>query len=299
MLLKLWKSLRMARAIVRNFRPDIAIGVGGYASGPTLKAAQRAGVPTLLQEQNSYAGVTNKLLARRARRICTAYPGMERFFPADRITLTGNPVRKELPDCTADAAAARAALGFDPGTPLVLFVGGSLGALTINNAVAEAVESGKMAEAPFSVLWQTGKNESRRCMKIAETVGADKLKAKPFINDMAMAYAAADLVVARAGAGTISELQLLGKAAVLVPSPNVAEDHQRRNAEALTSRDAAVMVLDADAATDLWATVTRLMQNPQERHMLSRNIHGMALENSDEKIADEIDKILQNGTQRN
>ena len=186
-------------------------------------------------------------------------------------------MRKELPDCTADAAAARAALGFDPGTPLVLFVGGSLGALTINNAVAEAVESGKIAEA----------------------VGADKLKAKPFINDMATAYAAADLVVARAGAGTISELQLLGKAAVLVPSPNVAEDHQRRNAEALTSRDAAVMVLDADAATDLWATVTRLMQNPQERHMLSRNIHGMALENSDEKIADEIDKILQNGTQRN
>lgn len=291
-LIKLWHSIRKARKIVADFKPDIAIGVGGYASGPTLKAAQRAGVPTVLQEQNSYAGVTNKLLARKARRICTAYEDMERFFPAEVITLTGNPVRKELLDCPLSAAEAKTALGFDPERPLVLVVGGSLGARTLNSAMSEAVRSGAVAKADFSIYWQTGKAYAAECLKVAEEGGCPNLKAGAFIADMATAYAAADLVVARAGAGTISELELLGKAAILVPSPNVAEDHQRHNAEALSTRGAAVMIPDAEAAARLWPEIVRLADDAQARSALSANILKMALPDADEKIADAVDLII-------
>ncbi len=291
-LVKLVRSMTRARRIVREFRPDIAIGVGGYASGPTLKAAQNAGVPTLLQEQNSYAGVTNKLLAKRAVRICTAYEGMERFFPPQVITLTGNPVRKQLSDCALNRSQAKEALGFDPSAPLVLIVGGSLGARTLNNAMTAAIESGEMAGATFSVLWQTGKSDADRCAGTAAAAASPALKASAFISDMAMAYAAADLVVARAGAGTISELELLGKAAILVPSPNVAEDHQRHNAEALSDRKAAIMIPDADAATQLWPTIKKVLSEPDTLAGLEQNIRRMALPDSDERIADAIDAIL-------
>lgn len=285
-LFKLWKSMRLARKTVRDFQPDIAIGVGGYASGPTLKAAQKAGVPTLLQEQNSYAGVTNKLLAQGAKAICCAYPGMERFFPADRIVLTGNPVRADLAQCTLTRAAAKQKLGFDSDRPLVLVVGGSLGARTINESLGSALKD--ITETGAQVMWQTGKLYVEEFAPIAAQYAG--VKASAFISDMAVAYRAADLVVSRAGAGTISELQLLGKASILVPSPNVAEDHQRKNAEALAVRNAAVMILDADAPSRLGAEVCRLLNDNDKRMALADNALEMALVGADEKI---VDKILE------
>lgn len=285
---KLWKSLRMARRIVREFRPQIAIGVGGYASGPTLKAAQRAGVPTLLQEQNSYAGVTNKLLASKAGVVCTAYEGMERFFPAGNIIMTGNPVRSALLGVTMTPAEAKKALGFDPERPLVMVVGGSLGARTINQSMAAGLDS--LLDGNVQVLWQTGRSGEETGREA--TAGRSDVKATPFISDMATAYRAADLVVSRAGAGTISELQLLGKATVLVPSPNVAEDHQRKNAQALADRDAAVMILDTDAPAQLVGEIKRLMADSEARRRLSENISKMALRESDEKIADAAESLI-------
>lgn len=282
-LLRLWKSIRLARRVVREFKPQIAIGVGGYASGPTLKAAQRMGVPTLLQEQNSYAGVTNKLLAAKAGRICVAYDGMERFFPAERIIKTGNPVRKNLLTNSMTQAEAKSALGFDPARPLVLVVGGSLGARTINEAVGNALDT--ITAGGRQLLWQTGKNYADT--EVVRKAGSYKdVKATAFISDMDVAYRAADLVVSRAGAGSISELQLLGKPVILVPSPNVAEDHQRKNALALADRDAAVMILDADAAAKLPEAIVSLSDDKEARDRLSRNILDMALPDSDEKIVD-------------
>lgn len=291
-LFKLWKSIRIARRVVREFQPDIAIGVGGYASGPTLKAAQRAGVPTLLQEQNSYAGVTNKLLAPHAAAICVAYPGMERFFPADKIVMTGNPVRKSLFDCKLTQAEAKKSLGFEADKSLVVFVGGSLGARTLNQTVIDAMADGRAALAPFNVLWQTGKRDHVRCVEEADKYALPNIKCTEFISDMAEVYRAADLVVARAGAGTISELELLGKPSILVPSPNVAEDHQRHNAEALASRGAAGMVLDKDAGKDLWSQAAVVVENPETLRLLSENISKLALPDADTKIVDEIYKIV-------
>ena len=289
-LIKLFRSMRRARKIVRTFKPDIAVGVGGYASGPTLKAAQRAGVPTLLQEQNSYAGVTNKLLAGKAEKVCTAYSGMERFFPAESIVMTGNPVRSSLLECKMSQKQAKEAMGFDSSKPLVLVVGGSLGARTLNNAVIAALEtSGKL---PFQLMWQTGKSSEKECIAAMERLKPQGVKASAFISDMAIAYRAADLVVARAGAGTISELELLGKASILVPSPNVAEDHQRHNAEALAHRNAAIMVLDADAPQQLWPAIEKTVSDASLLSSLGTNALSMALPESDEKIVDEIDKIL-------
>lgn len=286
---KLLKSMRIARKVLRDFQPDIAIGVGGYASGPMLKAAQKAGIPTLLQEQNSYAGVTNKLLAQGAQTICVAYDGMDRFFPADRIVMTGNPVRKEIAEASQLRGDAKKALGFDADKPLLLVVGGSLGALTINESLEAALP--QIVASGANVLWQTGKSYAERCLPVAEKYNGNVM-AMPFISDMAGAYSAADLIVARAGAATISELQLLGAPAVLVPSPNVAEDHQRKNAQALADRDAAVMVLDADARTQLCPTVLSLLSDAPRREMLGANAAKMALRESDERIADEIDKLL-------
>lgn len=288
-LVKLFKSMRIARKVLRDFRPDIAIGVGGYASGPMLKAAQKAGVPTLLQEQNSYAGVTNKLLAQKAKTICVAYEEMDRFFPSDRIVMTGNPVRKEIADASQERGEAKKALGFDAEKPLLLVVGGSLGARTINESLEAALP--QIVSRGVNVMWQTGKSYAERCLPVAEKYEG-KVKAMPFISDMAGAYSAADLVVARAGAATISELQLLGAPAVLVPSPNVAEDHQRKNAQALVEREAAVMVLDADAPTQLGDAVISLMADASRRDLLGANAAKMAQRESDERIADEIDKLL-------
>ena len=280
---KLWKSMRKARRIVREFKPDIAVGVGGYASGPTLKAAQRAGVPTLVQEQNSYPGVTNRILAKKAGAVCTAYDNLERFFPAEKIVKTGNPVRKQLFDITSTQAEAKQKLGFDPARPLVLVIGGSLGARTINRSIAAGLES-LLESGELQILWQTGRSGEQMGRDSAN--GHDDVIATPFISDMATAYRAADLVVSRAGAGTISELQLLGKPVILIPSPNVSEDHQRHNAEALADNDAAIMILDVDAESQLPQAIKALAADAARRETLSSNILKMALPDSDELIAD-------------
>lgn len=287
-LLKLWRSLRKARKVVADFKPDIAVGVGGYASGPVLKQAQRRGVPTLIQEQNSYAGVTNKLLAAKAKAICTAYPDMERFFPADRITLTGNPVRAELLQSDLTPEQARESLGFDPAKPLVFVTGGSLGARTINEAVAEALPM--LEEKGIQILWQTGKLYFDRFSPLADD--AKGVKAMPFVADMATAYRAADIVVARAGACTISELQLLGKPAILIPSPNVAEDHQTKNALALSTRNAAILLPDSEATGRLAREIISLTDDAERRTSLTENIKAMACPGSDERIVDTILSIL-------
>ena len=284
---KLWKSMRMARKIVRDFKPDIAIGVGGYASGPTLKAAQKAGIPTLIQEQNSYPGVTNRILAKKADSVCVAYDNLERFFPSEKIVKTGNPVRKSLFDIALTQKEAKKQIGFDPELPLVLVVGGSLGARTINESIAAGIPI--LLNDDIQILWQTGKSGQELGQDAAE--GLSDVIATPFIADMATAYRAADLVVSRAGAGTISELQLLGKPAILVPSPNVSEDHQRHNAEALVKENAAMMILDSDARQKLPGAIVDLIKNPGLLSQFSENIKKMALANADEAIADEAVRI--------
>lgn len=286
-MLKLRKSLRKAKSIVKDFHPDIAIGVGGYASGPVLKMAQKLGVPTLLQEQNSFPGVTNRLLAKKAKAICVAYEGLGQYFPEERITLTGNPIRMDLAKCDLSPKQAKEKLGFDPTLPLVLVVGGSLGARTINESISEGIQS--IVETGAQVLWQTGKywNSGEKEEQLPKGVQSTQ-----FITDMATAYRAADLVVSRAGAGTISELQILGKPTILVPSPNVAEDHQRKNAQALADCNAAVMVLDADAKSNLAHEIVRLINNRDLLDSLSVNIKRMALVDADEKIVNIIEKVI-------
>lgn len=287
-LMKLRKSLGMAKKIIKDFKPDVAVGVGGYASGPTLKAAQKAGIPTLLQEQNSYAGVTNKLLAKKARKICVAYDGMERFFPAEKIVATGNPVRKTLLDSAVSTEEARKAFGLDPDIPTLLAVGGSLGALSVNEAIERGLD--KFADAGIQVIWQTGKGFASRAEK--DVKGRKGVATMPFIPDMGAAYAAADLVVSRAGAGTISELELLGKPCILVPSPNVAEDHQTKNAQALERNGAAVLIPDAECRDRLASTAIDLLKHPDRLAAMSQAVKKMALPDSDEKIADEIAILL-------
>ena len=289
-LLKLRRSIAMARRIVADFKPDIAIGVGGYCSGPTLKAAQRAGVPTLLQEQNSYAGVTNKLLAKKARSICVAYPGLERFFPADKIILTGNPVRKDLFAKSISKEKARERFGLNPKRPTVLVVGGSLGALTLNESMEAGIR--RLNEEGIQVIWQTGKNFGDRGTTAVKNL--DGVVVTKFISDMAAAYAAADLVVSRAGAGSISELELLGKPCILVPSPNVAEDHQTKNARALSDKGAAILVADADAREKLVDEIIATVRDNARLQDMSAEIRRLALPDSAEKIVDEVIKIINN-----
>ena len=291
---RLLKSMGMAKKILKDFKPDIAIGVGGYASGPMLKAAQKQGIPTLLQEQNSYAGATNKLLAAKADSICVAYEGMERFFPADKIVLTGNPVRRNLLDCGATPEQARQAMGVDPNKKTILIIGGSLGARTINNAIMDGLS--KIGETyNVQVIWQTGKIYDQQCREALQASGVKNVVQMPFISNMDMAYRAADLVVSRAGASSISELQLLGKAAILVPSPNVAEDHQTKNALALVKHDAAIMVTDADASSQLVDTMLNTVADTEKTASLGMNVEKMALRNAAEHIVDEVEKIINCG----
>ena len=289
---RLLKSMTMARGILKDFKPDIAIGVGGYASGPMLKEAQKRGIPTLLQEQNSYAGVTNKLLAARADCICVAYEGMERFFPQDKIVLTGNPVRRNLLDCGATPEQARQAMGVDPNKKTILIIGGSLGARTINNAIIDGLQRiGEMHGV--QVIWQTGKIYDQQCSEALNASGVKNVVQMAFISNMDMAYRAADLVVSRAGASSISELQLLGKASILVPSPNVAEDHQTKNALALVKHDAAIMVTDADASSQLVETMLATVADDAQTAALGENVSHMALRDAAERIVDEVEKIIQ------
>lgn len=286
-LLKLRKSMVMARRIVQEFRPDIAIGVGGYASGPTLRAAQKAGIPTLLQEQNSYAGVTNRLLSKKADRICVAYDGMERFFPAGKIVKTGNPVRQALME-KSDCMSARRSFGLDTDKPTVLVVGGSLGARTLNLAMEAGVK--KLSDLGIQVIWQTGKNFGERGP--AASAGLSGVTATKFITDMAKGYAAADLVVSRAGAGSISEIELLGKPSILVPSPNVAEDHQTRNARALSDAGAALMLPDAEAGEKLIPLIINTISSGKRLSEISAAVKRMALPGSAGLIADEVMKLI-------
>lgn len=292
-MVKLLKSMSRARRILRDFKPDIAIGVGGYASGPMLKAAQKRHIPTLIQEQNSYAGVTNKLLAARADAICVAYEGMEKFFPAGKIVLTGNPVRRNLAECKLSREEAAARLEIDASRKTILVVGGSLGARTINRSIIAGLETVKSHETDVQLIWQTGKYYDEETREALERSGARNVLRMPFITDMEAAYRAADLVVSRAGASSISELQLLGKPSILVPSPNVAEDHQTKNALALSDKGAAIMVRDADAEGSLAGLMVKTVADDALLASLAANVGKMALRNADSRIVDEIEKILE------
>lgn len=287
-LFKLMKSQRLAKKIIRSFAPDAVVGVGGYASGPTLRMAGREGIPTLIQEQNSYAGVTNKLLSKNADRICVAYEGMERFFPKDKIMLTGNPVRQNLLENKTTRNDAAKRMGLDPDKRIVLIIGGSLGARSINESIIASVGSIRSAE-DVQFYWQTGKiyfEEMKR--RLSQMAPVPNLFPVEFVSDMSLAYCMADLVVSRAGASSISELCLLGKPAILVPSPNVAEDHQTKNAMALVNRKAAVFIADASARAELVPEAVRLVRNTDSLSELSRNIKKMALPDSAAIIAAEV-----------
>lgn len=289
-LYKLAKSQLKARKIIRDFQPDAAVGVGGYASGPTLKVAASMGIPTLIQEQNSYAGVTNKLLAKNARRICVAYDEMGKFFPAEKIILTGNPVRQDLLRSTVTRSEALKQFNLDPDKKTILILGGSLGALSINQCIMNHLEEIKKSGVQF--IWQTGKLYYERALKSVETAGEiPNLHTTDFIKDMASAYKAADLIISRAGAGSISEFCLLGKAVILVPSPNVAEDHQTKNAMALVNKDAAIYVKDAEANEKLISTALETINNEERLQTLSNNISKLALPDSATIIAKEVIKL--------
>ena len=290
-IIDLLKSTRKAKKIIAAFKPDIAIGVGGYASAPTLKAASNVGVPTLLQEQNSYAGVTNKLLAARASKICVAYEGMEKFFPAEKIILTGNPVRQDLFAVAPKAREAYEFFGFDPAKKTILIVGGSLGARTINRSIKEGLQS--LAGSDVQCIWQTGKLYVTEAREAAASFRNSNMIVTDFVTRMDYAYAIADLVISRAGASSISELCLLAKPVILVPSPNVAEDHQTKNALALVNRDAAVMIRDADAEKSLVPKALELINNNPALEQFSKNIAQLAQRNSADRIVDEVFKIIE------
>ena len=291
-LIKLFKSQQLARKIVKDFRPHVAVGVGGYASGPTLKVAGSMGIPTLLQEQNSYAGVTNKLLAKQAKKICVAYEGMERFFDKNKIILTGNPVRQGLLNENTTREEAIASFGLDPNKRTILILGGSLGARTINQCLMNNLDKVKSSGVQF--IWQTGKiyiEEART--SVAQAGELPMLHVTDFISDMAIAYRAADLVISRAGAGSISEFCLLQKPVILVPSPNVAEDHQTKNALALVNKNAALYVKDADAKELLLDKAIETVNQPELLNNLSKNIAELAFTNSANVIAKEVIKLAE------
>lgn len=284
---RLFKSRRMARRILRDFKPMVAVGVGGYASGPILDVAGKMGIPTLIQEQNSYAGVTNKLLARNASKICVAYEGMERFFPKEKIMLTGNPVRQNLLDAAPERDEAVRAFGLNPAQPVVLIVGGSLGARTLNESVLSHLTL--IAGCGVQFIWQTGGYYHKDILDTLKRKGCPpNLIVKDFIGRMDEAYAAASLVISRSGAGTISELCLLGKPVILVPSPNVAEDHQTKNALALSTRGAALLVTDAEACDNLIPLAVSTVKQPEKLESLHTRILTLALKDSAGIIAREV-----------
>lgn len=280
------KSLFQAKRIVKEFHPDVVVGVGGYASGPTLYAANALGVPTVLQEQNSYAGVTNKLLAKRAAKICVAYEGMEKFFPEGKILLTGNPVRQDFLEVAPKAPEAYEFFNFSPAKRTLLIIGGSLGARTINKSMLPGLQ--KLRDAGIQVLWQTGKYYFEDMKRQAGDFVSDSLLVTDFVKRMDYAYSIADLVISRAGASSISELCLLGKPSLLVPSPNVAEDHQTKNAMALASRNAAVMITDGEAPSKMVDEALSLIFDDERLRQIAGNAHAMAQLDSADRIASEI-----------
>lgn len=292
---KVAESLRKARRVIREFGADVVVGFGGYASAPVLWSAQRMGIPTLIQEQNSYAGVTNKILASRAKRICVAYEGMERFFPKDRIVMTGNPLRGRLLE-KHDPAVLKAEgltyFGLTADKPIVLVVGGSLGTRTLNNMMKANVDR-ITSEGKVQVIWQTGKFYEREMTEFMQSRSSEGIWRGAFIDRMDLAYAVADVVVGRSGAGTVSELCLVGKPAIFVPSPNVAEDHQTKNAMALVRKDAALLVPDSEAVTALFPVVDQLLADPARMQRMAANIKALGIADSADRIVDELLAVVQ------
>ena len=288
-LLKLLKSLKKAKKVIKEFGPDVVVGVGGYASGPVLRQAGRMGIPTIIQEQNSYAGVTNKLLSKRASAICVAYDGMEKYFPKEKIIKTGNPVRQNFDDLDSLKEEALLIFNLKKEFPVILVLGGSLGAGTINNTLSENIN--KLRDSDCQWLWQTGKYYFENVKALVSLSLSGNISVHGFINRMEYAYAAADIIVSRAGAGTISELCLVGKPVILIPSPNVAEDHQTRKAEALSTRGAAVLIADDMAGKILVDEVIKLVSDKSRRDVLSSNMLKMADKEADVRIAKEVLKL--------
>jgi UDP-N-acetylglucosamine--N-acetylmuramyl-(pentapeptide) pyrophosphoryl-undecaprenol N-acetylglucosamine transferase len=288
-LIRLLKSLALAKKIIKEFKPDVVVGVGGYASGPVLRQAGRMGIPTLIQEQNSYAGVTNKLLAKRASTICVAYDGMEKYFPAGKIIKTGNPVRQNFDSLKSIQDEAFSFFNLTRNIPVILVLGGSLGAGSINNGLSEEINKLRVSDCQW--LWQTGKLYYENVNALVSLSSGDNISVHGFINRMDYAYSAADIIISRAGAGTISELCLVGKPVILIPSPNVAEDHQTKNAMALSSRDAAILIPDDQAKTILVDEAIKLVLDKNKRAVLSMNISKMADRDADKRIAEEVLKL--------
>jgi UDP-N-acetylglucosamine--N-acetylmuramyl-(pentapeptide) pyrophosphoryl-undecaprenol N-acetylglucosamine transferase len=288
-LIKLLKSLRMAKKVIEEFNPDVVVGVGGYASGPVLRQAGRMGIPTLIQEQNSYAGVTNKLLAKKASAICVAYDGMDKYFPAGKIIKTGNPVRQNFDNLNRLEDEALSFFNLKKEFPVILVLGGSLGAGSINNSLSENINL--LRDSDCQWLWQTGKYYYENVKALVSVSFSENISVHGFINRMDYAYAAADVILSRAGAGTISELCLVGKPVILVPSPNVAEDHQTRNARALSDKDAAVLIPDDQAMKSLVDEAIKLISDIKKRRQLSENILKMADRDADIRIAEEVLKL--------
>lgn len=285
------KSLRKAKQILKDFQPDIAIGVGGYASAPTLYKASEMKIPTLVQEQNSYAGITNKFLGKKASKICVAYDGMERFFPQDRIVMTGNPIREELMSSTITKEEAYKEFKLDPTKKTILLIGGSLGSRTLNMSLLAALD--KLAASDIQVLWQCGKLYAFELnMDVAGRGNPENIHLHEFITRMDLAYKIADLVISRAGASSISELSLLGKPTILVPSPNVSEDHQTKNAMALVNKNAAILITDADAPNTLVDTALKIVKDTEKLRSLSENILQLAQPDSANRIVDEVIKLV-------
>ena len=287
---KLLSSYLRAGKIVREFRPHAVVGTGGYASGPIMLAANRMKVPTLIQEQNSFAGITNKLAAKKATRVCVAYDGMEKYFPKDKIVFTGNPVRKDILDLSSKREMALRKFGFESNKKTILVIGGSLGARTINESMFGGIE--KLIDASVQLIWQTGKYYFEEYK--AKLSGHDlrKIRIQAFVKEMDLAYAAADLVISRAGALSVSELCVASKASILVPSPNVAEDHQTKNAMAMVERDAAVMVRDREAYNNLINEALALLFDGNKLERLSKNAAAMAKPNATEDIVNELEKMI-------
>ncbi len=288
---KLLSSSRKARRIVKSFQPDIVIGTGGYASGPVMRAAQRLGIPTLIQEQNSYPGVTNRLLAKKAAAVCVAYDGMEQWFPADKIIFTGNPVRQDILHLSGKHKEGLAHFGLDKNRKTILVTGGSLGARTLNEAMAGAIETLKTANV--QVIWQSGRYYIKQ-FEDCDTARLPNVHIMPFIDRVDLVYAAADVIISRAGALTISELCLVGKPAILVPSPNVAEDHQTKNALALVEKGAARLVRDADAVEKMIAEALLVLDNEAVAFGLSESIRPLGRPKAAETIAEEVLKLIDN-----
>lgn len=288
---RLRKSMKQARTIINDFQPDLVIGVGGYASGPVLRAATAKKIPALIQEQNSYAGMTNKMLGKKVQVICVAYDGMEKYFPEEKIVLTGNPIRQNLIDNHATEQEARAHFGIDAGRKVILIVGGSLGARTLNNAVLNHLDT--IRENPeISFIWQTGAYYYSEMVEKTKDNLPDNLLLYKFLEKMEFAYKAAGVIVSRAGACTVSELCVAGKPAILVPSPNVAEDHQTKNAMALVNKGAALMVKDSDVESLLFAEALALVNDTERMPVLSGNIHALALPDATAHIVDEAMKLI-------